>query len=396
MLTALLLTSCGHTVPGFAVPAAQPPTTVDVSRLDPGSYPTAPAPPLGDAATDDAGRLAEGQRMAGYVVGPWQVDARFVDGGAGSAAIVTEPGKLGSMVWTTLAIAAGHERFLLAFSSDRRDSQGRTALRNTALLFASADAAATAAQAMGRNAMDADMSITVGAQIPSEPIRAVPIPGHPDTTGVLLTHVDGGVTVPELTAITAHGPVVVVQVARSAESVEQAAGFASRTLDLQIPLIDRFTPTDPAQLANLSLDPTGLLARTLPPMSVGASLANATYDRNGALHLEDHPIEAGAALAEAGVDVVTVGQDTVYQAADAEKAQQLSEKLGEVIAGGGSAQAVQQVPGLPQSRCFGMTGGLIARHWCVAAVDRFVIKAAAQQLVSAQQQVAAQYRMLAG
>ncbi|MEB3020139.1 DUF7373 family lipoprotein [[Mycobacterium] crassicus] len=346
--------------------------------------------------TDEAGRLAEGQRMAGYVVGPWQVDPRFVDGGAGSAAIVTEPGKLASMVWTTLAIAAGHESFLVAFGSDRRDSKGRTALRNTALLFASTDAAASAAQAMARNAMDADMSITVGAQIPSEPIRAVPIPGYPNTSGALLVHVEGGVTVPELTAITAKGPVVLVQVASSAESPDRAADFVSRTLDLQIPLIDGFAPTDPTQLANLPRDPTGLLARTLSLKAGSSLLANATYDRNGALHLEDHPIEAGAALAEAGVDVVTVGQDTVYQAADSDLAQQLSDKLGEVITGGGSAQAVRQVPGLPQSRCFGMTGGLIARHWCVAGVDRFVIKAAAQQLVSAQQQVAAQYRMLAG
>jgi len=130
--------------------------------------------------------------------------------------------------------------------------------------------------------------------------------------------------------------------------------------------------------------------------AAGSPLTNATYDRAGALHLEDDPTQVGAALAAAGVDVVTVGQDTVYRAADPDRARQLADKLAEDLGRGGAAQTVQQVPGLPQSHCLGATGGLVARHWCVAAVDRFVIKAVAQQLGSAQQQVAAQYRMLAG
>lgn len=397
-LSVLVLAGCGHTVPGIAVPAAHPPTTVDVSQLDIGAYPITPAPPMGSAATEEAGRMAEGQRMAGYVVGPWQVDPRFVDGGSGSAAIVTEPNKLGSMIWVSLSVVAHPQPFLVAFSSDRRvkDPKEPTALRNTVLLFTSADAAAEAARGMVRNAMDASLNIAIGAQIPSEPIRAVSIPGHPDAAGVVLTHVDGGVTVPELAAITAHGPAVLVQVARSVEGPERAVEFASRTLDLQIPLIDGFTPTDPAQLVNLPLDPSGLSARTLVRRAAGSPQVNATYDRSGALHLEDHPIEVGAGLTEAGVDVVTIGQDTVYRAADADQARQLADKLAEDIGRDGAARTVPQVPGLPQSHCLGATGGLITRHWCVAAADRFVIKTVAQQLISGQQQVAAQYRMLVG
>ena len=188
---------------------------------------------MGTAGTEEAGRVAEGQRLAGYVVGPWQVDPRFVDGGSGSAAIVADPVRLGSMVWTSLAIAISRPSFLVAFGSERRVTSPKepTALRNTVLLFADADAAAETARGMARNAMDAQLSITVGALIPSEPIRAISIPDHPEATGVVLTHVDGGVAVPELTAITAHGQAVLVQVVRSVEGPERAAEFASRTLE---------------------------------------------------------------------------------------------------------------------------------------------------------------------
>lgn len=397
MLTAaLVLSGCGQVVPGVAVPAAQPPTTVDLSKLDAGDYPISPAPPMGVAGTEEAGRTAEGQRMAGNVVGPWQVDPRFVAGGAGAAVIVTEPKKLGPVIWPTLAVAVQHLNFLVAFTSNRHvaDPKEPTALQNTVLLFSNHEAAATAARGMARNAMDAELSVAIGALIPSEPIRAVAIPGHPDTAGVVLTHVDNGVTVPELTAITAHGPFVSVQVATSSEGPERAAEFAGRTLDLQLPLIDGFTPTDPAQLADLPLDPTGLLARTVPLKAGSGLMVNATYDRAGALHLEDHPLQMSDALAAAGVDTVTVGQDTVYQAADPGRAQQLADAIADDISRGGAARGVPQVPGLPQSSCRGTNGGLITRHWCVAAADRFVIRAAAQQLTNAQQQVAAQYRML--
>jgi hypothetical protein len=63
----LLLSACGGTVSGTAVQETTP--TVDPSALDPGSYPTTARPPLGQAGTDEVGRLVEGRRMAGFVVG---------------------------------------------------------------------------------------------------------------------------------------------------------------------------------------------------------------------------------------------------------------------------------------------------------------------------------------
>jgi hypothetical protein len=55
------------------------------------------------------------------------------------------------------------------------------------------------------------------------------------------------------------------------------------------------------------------------------------------------------------------------------------------------------VPGLPQSRCILVpgAGGLVPQHWCLATAGRYLIKTIARQLDTADQQVAAQYRILA-
>jgi hypothetical protein len=103
------------------------------------------------------------------------------------------------------------------------------------------------------------------------------------------------------------------------------AALAGRGLDQQIALIDRFQPTDLAQLTALPLDPAGLLARTLP-LKPGwpTTTSNITYDQAGVLQLEDNPIQAGPALAAARVDVVSVSPATVYQAVDSAHAQHLA------------------------------------------------------------------------
>src|SRR5690348_15200691 len=67
-----LLAGCGGTTDGTAIKGTTP--AADPSALDPGSYPTTPRPPLGEAGTDEVGRFIEGRRMASFVVGPWQVD----------------------------------------------------------------------------------------------------------------------------------------------------------------------------------------------------------------------------------------------------------------------------------------------------------------------------------
>jgi hypothetical protein len=212
-------------------------------------------------------------------------------------------------------------------------------------------------------------------------------------------HWEGDRNVEEVIGVSAHGPYVLLQVARSGQGPEQAAALAGRAQDQQIPLIDSFAPTDPAQFAALPLDPTGLLARTLPlKPGQGTTMSDATYDRAGALQLEDDPVAAGPALDAAGVDVVSVSQSTVYQASGADGAQRLARTLGDQAAARPGSQPASAVPGFAQSRCVSLddTGGLVTRYWCIATEGRYAFKTVARQLANAAQQLAAQYRMLAG
>jgi hypothetical protein len=261
------------------------------------------------------------------------------------------------------------------------------------LRFAGPEVASQAAQNMTTAArhMPRDPTAT---PIVTEPEQPLPVPHHPESTGTVLTFQEGDQTVRELTALTAHGPYVLVQVVRCAAGPDCETALADRTLDLQLPLIDTFEPTPANQFLTLALDPTGLVAHTLArPRDQGAG---AVYQLAGALQLEDNPVEAGPLLSAAGVDDVAANLTTVYQAKDSASAQTLAGTYNDVAAKTPAAQAASPVPGLPQSRCTQVAGsnGLVPRYWCVAAAGRYTIKAVARQLDNAHQQIAAQYRIL--
>jgi hypothetical protein len=400
-LIAASLVGCSSTIAGVAVPVPEPsPTAVNLSLLDPGRYPTTPLPPLGTADSEQAGRLVEGRRMAGYVVGPWQADPALIGQFNGSAVLDNEHQLGTTVVWAPISAGAWSLPFVVGFMSERHTvgPDSAMSLRNAVTRFADPGSASAAAQGMFAHAMNMPRTPDV-TPIVTEPERAIPIPGHPDAKAALLTFREGVQTVRELTVTTSHGPYVLVQVVRCAAGPDCEAQLAAHTLDLQVPLIDTFKPTDPAQFATLPLDPTGLVARTLPlPPDQATSTSGAAYDLAGALQFEDNPVKVGPALAAAGVDYVSINLTTVYQAENPNNAEKLVRVYGDTVAATPAAQTASAVPGLPQSRCLRVpgSGGLMPRYRCLAAADRYMIKAVARQLETAHQQAAAQYRMLSG
>jgi hypothetical protein len=396
LVAAVLLAGCGGTVSGRGetAPAATPSET---AALDPGGYPTTARAPLGVAGSEDAGRVAEGRRMAGHVVGPWQVDPRLTSPGPTGAVVLERRDQIGLVVWAAMLTRFPLAPFIVGFTCDRKaaDPNDPTSLRTAVLRYPDAGSADAAAQGLADGALAMPVVAETAQPVPAAPLQAIPVPGHAEATGVLFSRPQGASVIQDLTVFSAHGPYVFIQVVSGAPA-EVAAALAGRTLDLQGPLIDRFQPTDPAQFASLPLDPAGLLARTLPlKAGQGNSMSNAAYDRAGALQLEDNPIRAGQAFDDAGVDVVAASQTTVYQAADSDSAQRLADALADARPG---AQPAAAVPGLPQSRCVRVdeAGGVIHRHWCIATVDRYAFKTLAQQLDTAHQQMAAQYMILSG
>ncbi|MEZ0350588.1 hypothetical protein [Mycobacterium sp. pR1184] len=404
VLLALVLAGCSHTTGGEAAraPASSSSSTasVNASMLDPGSYPVTPQPPLGNAGSDHAGRLVEGRRMAAYVVGPWEVEPTLVGLNSSGPAVIAESKGLTRAVWAPIAGGAYNLSLVVGFVTERQSPgpNPQLALRNSVLRFASPAEAAQAAQNMTTAArhMPRDPTAT---PIVTEPESPLPIPGHPDANGTVLTFQEGTESVRELTALTARGPYVLVQVVRCAAGPDCETQLAGRTLDRQIPLIDTFVPTEAVEFPTLALDPSGLVARTLPsPDDQTTSMSGAAYPPTGALHLEDDPVQTGPLLSAAGVDFVSVNLTTVYQTKDPSAAQTLAQAYSDLAAKTPAAQAASSVPGLPDSHCTRVAGsnGLVPRYWCLAAAGRYTIKTVARQLDNVQQEMAAQYRILTG
>jgi len=398
---AFALVGCHSTTGGVGVPTSAPSaTTVNLSLLDPGRYRTTPGPPLGEAGSEQAGRLVEGRRMAGYLVGPWQADPALDARLPNDVAVIETYDQLSSVTWPPIVGGAWSLPFVVGFMSQRHTGAAgpQKSLRNAVLRFADAGSASAAAQGFFAKAMDMPRTRDV-TPIVTEPERAMPIPGHPDAKAALLTFLEGNQNVQELTVATSHGPYVLMQVVRCASGPDCQAQLAAHTLDLQLPLIDTFTPTDPAQFATLPLDPTGLVARTLAlPPDETTSTSGAVYDAPGALHFEDDPVKVGPALTAAGVDEVSISRTTVYQTKTPDTAAKLTQDYSDAAATTPATQAAAAVPGLPQSRCLLIpgAGGLVPHHWCLAAAGRHMIKTVARQLDTAHQQAAAQYRILTG
>ncbi|AEV73070.1 hypothetical protein MycrhN_2482 [Mycolicibacterium rhodesiae NBB3] len=393
---ALMLTGCGGTVDGTATKGSTP--TADPSALDPGSYPTSPRPPLGPAGTDEVGQLVEGRRMAGFVVGPWQVDPTLSQVGSAPAKVVTHRNQISQVVWPSMMSRFPALPLVTGFVSERTSTEPNdpTLVRNAVLQYPFPRTAELAAQGLADGALNIVVTDAGGGPVPTEPVRAVPIPSHPDATGALITHNEGGAIMHDLTVVSAHGPYMLIQVVQFA-TPERAAELAGRVLDLQVPLIDTFVPTAPTPLATLPRDPSSLLARTVPlKPGQGDSMSDADYDPPGATQLEHNPIQAGAAMQDAGVDTVAISQTTVYQARDPEAAQRLAQALADDIAQTRVSQPAEGVPGIAGSRCVRTedAGGLTSQHWCIATFERFTFKAVARELDSAHQQTAAQYLML--
>lgn len=383
--------------PPSAASSANPPKP---ASLDTGAYPTAPRLPLGAAGSLDTGRLIEGRRMAAFVVGPWQVDPRLIRPASTEAEVITDRRGIGtSVIYPEMTTRSSLDPIVVGFTCERSaaDPADPTSLRNAVVRAADPDSATAIARGLADGALNIPPAVLkTASMVPSEPIRQVPIPAHPEATGILLVHQVGEQRVEEVIAISAHGPYVLIQVARSPQGAEQAAGLAGRTLDQQIPLIDSFTPTEVAGFTGLLQDPTGLLARTLPlKPGQGTTMSDATYDRTAALQLEDDPVTARPLLDTAGVDVVSTSQATVYRTADSSAALRLSSALADAAAARPGSQKAAAVPGLELSRCVTLDAtGLVPKAWCTVALKQFVFKTTARQLVNAQQQLAAQYLML--
>jgi hypothetical protein len=358
-----------------------PPAIVSPALLNAGPYPTAARPPLGAAGDPAVGAIVDAQQMADYVVGPWQVDEKLITPYLSSFYVVSSPKALLELGPEAVAAAAGQHGLVNGFVSARQITD-KAALVNAVLRFPDPAAAAAAATAMG----DAATKQPIKGATPT----VTAIPGHPEAVASTYPFTPQGTDQGRATvrAFTAHGPYVLMQFAQSVDGLEAATALVAKAIDAQGPEIDQFKAADAGALAAVPLDPTGLLARTLPATS-GTAAKNAVYGTRGAMHFQSDPIASATLFKDTGVTDVAMGKTNVYQAKDAQAAVSITTEFNQEISKEGTTPA-PAVPALPDSHCQTFPKGF----YCVAPAGQYAIEARGEQLPDVQQQVAAQYVIL--
>ncbi|MBB4853106.1 hypothetical protein HNP40_000472 [Mycobacteroides chelonae] len=391
---------CSRDMEGAATKPSDAPVGVDTSLLNTGSYPTKPAAPLGPAGNDTNGRRQEGARIAWVTVTPWEVDPGLVK--VWQEPVILRPGSLaanlgdrtGKDVWN-IAFDAG---FVAGFATDRKNADPAASkqwLQNAVLEFPDAQSASATASAMSDKLL---------ADSAEHPRRKISIPGHPDSVATQADlssyerpggSKESGVGVISLTP---RGSFILYQQAE-AESSDVAGGLVSATLDQQVRMIDGFAPTEVAALPNLPQDPNGLLARTLPiPEGKGSNInSKLVWDARTFLNfLADSPVEMSQLFKDTGLQFVSTSLADLYQTGDAGGAKRLRDaQIKQLGVGPKAYKPSDRVQYLPDSACFEATFPTTQKFTCYTVFENYTFNTTAAQLIDAQQQLAAQYRILA-
>ncbi|UUO02153.1 hypothetical protein M4D79_00520 [Mycolicibacterium novocastrense] len=391
-MTALLTTTaCTAVVDGTAQRPAgdQSPASVDVALLDTGNYATQPAPPMGVAGNPAKGGLIEAGRMAEHVVGPWEVDSELAHY-VMPTAILKDSAALRMLLFEESAMAAGKHNFVTGFSSARRTEDDGASLVNAVLRFPDPQAAAAAAAEFG------DIALQPGLLDYVPQAQPVSVRNHPGTraSAFQLRQVGSDLMETTVSAYTAHGPFVLVQSAETPDGAGPTADMVAKALDQQIAAIDAFTPTAVSELANLPVDESGMLARTVPETRDNPpAVTNQTFGPRAATHFQTFPQASAELFADTDMDVWSKGRASVYRVRDEQSAAEMLEQFATELTDS-TGQAVASVPNMPDSPCIRREEPLGAYVVCFAATDRYVIEAASPQLTDAHQLTAAQYVML--
>ncbi|BBZ26065.1 hypothetical protein MMAD_03600 [Mycolicibacterium madagascariense] len=387
---ALILAACGgggtdHATAteknsGTAVSSPPPRPVISASQLDVGTYPTKPRPPLGVSGNPGLGAVADAEHMADFVVGPWEVDDALIDTYLGSFYVLGTPDVLQDLGPESIAAAAKQHGMINGFASARQDPD-KTSMLNAVMRFPDPAAAAAAATAMGAaSAAQPVMGVTP---------TIVPIPGHPEAVAATYPFTPHGSTRVKATvrSFAAHGPYVFMQFIQSVDGVDRATALAAKAIDTQAPVIDQFTPA--ADLAAVPLDPTGLLAKTLPAVA-GQNAKNGVYAPRGAEHFQSNPKASATLFKDTGTTAVAIGATNVYQTRDEGSALMVTNAFDKEVSSDGSAKPADGVKVLPDNHCY----QLPKAFYCVVPAGRYAIEALAGTLDDARQQLSAQYVLL--
>lgn len=372
----LLLGACSTETSGTSVAAASSAPAapqVDKAALNPGSYPTTPAAPYGAATTDNILEI-EGQRLAEFVVVPFEVDPELTEVKMPTQVLRTYKNLSMTLGEVQINVPANKEMLYgfvstAATATATAKEEGRSLVQMVLRYKDSGQATAAAQQMHDSLINEPDPALKEKA----EKIDVLPktLVSTGDTAG-------GGVSV---NAFTAHGDYVLYTWASApAAGRGWTAQSVATALKLQEPLIDRF-PATPTREQNggtaaplPQLDQDSILIYAIPeedPDAQGGS-DMAVYGPRGMAHRSTNPPLTYKTLTDAGALHNASYKTTVYRAATTVDAQKIADVfIGDLISSDGFTPAPSP-PGLPNASCATKDTADGKKDYCMVVNGRYV------------------------
>ncbi|GAB4583276.1 DUF7373 family lipoprotein [Nocardia sp. IFM 10818] len=380
-LTALLLTAC-------SVPGTPTAGEIDVRKLEVGTYPVDKFSYGQDSA--GKGALLEGFRMADAVVPSYRVDSSLMYGGSGRAVVDIEDA-------TTTALAAVSKPVLernnmltafIASGADKAGGEGAgvTTLTNMVMRFADERTAKTAA----RELEDADFGVAPDVN------KKLTLSQYPDA----LVHWRPGVA--NVGTFMAYKEFVIsLFIERPSADEKDLLEWVRKTLDAQVPALDKFSPTPQTKFNNLKVDPDNLLARTVVEER-GSGTPDprvfAVYGGTKIVHDANNQRDVAKAVTDSGADAITtVGAAAVLRARDEAGAQLLLNGL--VADESDHYDDIEAPKDVPGAKCVQLNSKGDAeseyKNRCYVVYHRYVGVVSSDDEPDVRQKIAAQYALLA-
>lgn len=374
--------------------SAVPSDEVDISALDTGSYQKVPSKPFAPVTGDDIVPV-EGQRMAEFVVAPFEVD-RELTTTVLPTEIIRSRGNIRAVVGEAAANAPANNRFLAGFvtaasTPTLRQSDPKRSLIQMVIRYLTPQDAAAAAQQMSA----ATLTIAGASRVTAGDQDTVAV----RTPGVTLS---GAAPTTALSAFTPHGDYVLYTYVSTPQSDQTSQEPAVvKALALQKPLIDRF-PKTPTRSQNGGREPSAqvdanrILIYALPnpnPNAVNGT-DRAVYGPRGMSMLRGAPETTFTALTEAGAPHNAYWLTSVYRASTGTAADTLKSTFVNAAINAGGWQKVASPRGLPIATCLSRDAASGSQNECYVAVGRYVGQSDDASATAAAQQISAQYLIL--
>ncbi|GGK57140.1 hypothetical protein GCM10011591_31600 [Nocardia camponoti] len=182
--------------------------------------------------------------------------------------------------------------------------------------------------------------------------------------------------------------------------------IAKAHFDAQLAGLQKYTPTPVAELSKLPLDTEDLLSHTLPyadqaEYKLKTAHGEGVYPAQAALHTISKRGKLKAAFADSGVDYVSVFQSEVYRARDNAAAIRLQAALESSIPDTTEVMRTDGPPNFEGAHCYIVkpevkSPSYSTRPTCYGSVGRYTFITNTANIGDARQQLAAQYKLLAG